>query len=93
MEDEAPELDRQSRLLGSRQEVGGAEEAAGRVRPACEHLDALDLPVRKPHDRLVVDEDLAALDRRLEVEAELPLGAKLLVQVRLVQRVRSAPPA
>ena len=39
-----------------------------------------------------MDEDLAALDRRLEVEAELPLGAELLVQVRLVQRVRALRP-
>ena len=60
--------------------------------PACEYLDALDRSVREPHDRLVVDEDLSALDCRLEVEAELPLGAKLLVQVRLVQRVRALRP-
>ena len=39
-----------------------------------------------------MDEDLAALDRRLEVEAELPLDAKLLVQLRLVQRVRALRP-
>ena len=62
------------------------------MRPPGEHLEALDLPVREPHDRLVVDEDLAALERGLEVEPELPLGAKLFVQVRLVQRVRALRP-
>ena len=39
-----------------------------------------------------MDEDLAAFDGLLEVEAELPLDAKLLVQLRLVQRVRALRP-
>ena len=40
---------------------------------AGKHLEALDLPADQAHDRLEMDEDLAALDRRFEVEAELPL--------------------
>ena len=62
------------------------------MRPAGENLEALDLAVRQLHDRLEVNEDLAPLDRRFEVETELPLGAKLLVELRLVQRVRALRP-
>ena len=92
LENEAPELDRQSGLLRGRQELRGSEETTLRVRPAGQDLEALDLPVRQPHDRLEVDEDLATLDRRLEVETELPLDTKLLVQLRLVQRVGTLRP-
>jgi hypothetical protein len=92
VEDEPAELDRQSRLLCGGQELGCAEEAAGGVRPPRQHLEPLDLPVCEPHHGLEVDDDLTALERGLEVESELPLGAKLLVQVGLVQRVRTLRP-
>ena len=91
-EHEAPELDDQTGLLGSREELAGGEQATSRVRPPRQNLEAFDLTVCQPHHRLVVGDELLAFDRTFEIEPELSLGAKLLVQLRLVEGVSALRP-
>jgi hypothetical protein len=53
-----------ARPLGDRDEVGGRDElAAHRVAPAHQGLDADHRAIGQPHDGLVVDLELLALDR------------------------------
>ena len=58
--------------------------------PARERLERLDLAVLERDDRLVVDDDLVALERAPQLERELLPLAEALVEPRLVDRVMAA---
>jgi hypothetical protein len=57
-------------LLGHRDERVGPDDPALRVRPAGERLDPARPAGHQVHDRLIVELDLVALDRELEVLLE-----------------------
>ena len=63
-------------LLGERDELVRAEEAAGRVAPADERLDAVDPAGRELDDRLVEDDELAAADAPRELRARARGGRR-----------------
>ena len=63
LEHVAPERDDQAGVLGERDELDRGDAAAARVVPAHERLDRDRLAGREVHDRLVLDDQLALLDR------------------------------
>ena len=65
LEHVAPERDDQAGVLGERDELGRGDAAAARVVPAHERLDRGRLAGREVDDRLVLDDQLALLDRAL----------------------------
>src|SRR4051812_44509811 len=75
------------RFLGERNELCGGNCAAARVLPADQRLEAGHVLTRGVDDRLVMNCELAALDRLTEIVFEdLTLG-RLAVHRRLVQAV------
>ena len=73
---EQAELHDQPAAFGDRDEVGRRDRAAARVLPAQQRLEAGDGAVLEPHDRLVGERELLALDRAAKVGFELqPVGA------------------
>src|SRR6188472_906445 len=70
---EHPSADRddETHLLGEGNEVERRDQSAIRMLPAQERLGARDRLVRELHVRLVVDVELAALERVAEVRLEL----------------------
>ena len=58
-------------LLGHREELLRQQQAAPRVVPAQQGLEARHLAAREVDERLVVDPELAALDRPAQVGLEL----------------------
>jgi hypothetical protein len=71
LEEPAAERDDEAGLLGQRDEDIGRDRAALRVRPARERLDGADAAGRELDERLVVDLELVAGERALEVGLEL----------------------
>src|SRR5712664_928067 len=63
LEHPGADLDDQPRLLGEWNEIHRRHQAALRVLPAQQRLGAGDLPRGQRHDRLVVDAELAAVER------------------------------
>ena len=66
----APDLDDLLGLLEQRDERVGLHHTANGVLPAYERLDAEHAPRIEVEDRLVHEEELAALDRSPQVELE-----------------------
>ena len=80
-----------SRFLGERYELGRRNGSARRMLPADESLESGDLFSRGTDDRLVMNRELAALDRLPEIVfKQLALGG-LAVHRRLVETVLAAP--
>ena len=71
----------QAGLLGQRDELAGAEEAARRVLPAHQRLEAGDAAEVEVDDRLVVQDQLVVLDRALELLAAVEPGDGVDVHV------------
>ena len=86
-QDPLADLDDQAGLLGAADELAGHDEAAGRVVPAQQRLEAGDPLALEVDHRLVVDLELAALDRPPEVALEGHLGDGLGVHVGVEQLV------
>ena len=68
-----PAADRldQAALLGDRDELAGVEQAAPRMVPAHQRLEAGDLAAAQRDDRLVVQRQLVAPDRAAQLVLEL----------------------
>ena len=75
-EDPPAEGQDQPVLLGQRDELVRRDEAAGRVAPADERLDAGDPARVELDDRLVVDRELAAADAPRELRARARGGRR-----------------
>ena len=58
-------------LLGLGDELAGQDQAAARVVPADERLEAQDRLIPQPHDRLVVDGELPQLQRLAHLSGQL----------------------
>src|SRR6185295_17665109 len=71
LQDPEPERDDQAGLLGERDEVERRDEAALRVLPADERLEAVDRAGLQRDERLVVERELAVLERPRKVALEL----------------------
>ena len=84
------EVDDEAALLGDPEELVGAEQPALGMLPADERLERLDRAGRERDDRLVVDDDLVALERAAQLDRELLPLAEALVEPRLVDRVMAA---
>ena len=67
LEHEQAKLDDQPGLFGDGDEFGGRHPAQFRMVPARQRLEAGDGAVVEPHDRLVEDGDLVALDRAAQI--------------------------
>ena len=77
--DELADRDHQAGLLGDRDELRRRDQAALGVVPPDERLHRDDVAVGQADDRLVVEDELAALDRAAHVDAERqPLGRGVL---------------
>ena len=83
---------RQPALLRERQEVCGREQPAPRVLPAHERLDAGDGPARQVGLRLVVQDELAVVDRVAQLADEREPLAAVVVARRQVDLVAGAHP-
>ncbi len=77
----APERDDQSGLLGERDELARAEQAALGMLPAHERLEARVAAEVEVDDRLVVQDQFLVLDRALELLAAVEAGDGVGVQV------------
>ena len=82
--------DDQAGLLGERHELVGADQAVARVVPAHERLDADDAAADDVGLRLVVQLELAALDRRAQLAGERQAARASAVLLRLVERDAAA---
>ncbi len=71
LEHVAPERHDQPGVLGERDELERRDAAAARMVPAHQRLDGDRLAGREVHDRLVLDEQLALLQRALELVLEV----------------------
>ena len=67
VEHEQAELDDQPGFLGDVDEFGGRHPAEFRMVPARQRLEAGDGAILEPHDRLIEDGDLVALDRAPQI--------------------------
>ena len=67
LEHEQAELDDQAGFLGERDELVRRHAAQLRMIPAHQRLEAGDRAVLEPHDRLVEDRDLLALERAAQI--------------------------
>ena len=70
-QDPAADLHDQPALLGERDELERRDQPADRMAPAQQRLDAGDRAVLEAHQRLVVQLELLALERPLQVGAQL----------------------
>ena len=86
LEDPPAERDDEPVGLGDRDEAVGRQASAHRVLPADEGLDAEDAPGLEVDDRLVLEEQLVALQRQAELAAELQALDELLAHRRLEAR-------
>ena len=86
-QDPAADRDDQPALLGERDELEGRDQAAGGVAPAQQRLDAGDRAVAQADERLVVQLELVALERPLQIGAQLQARHDLLVHGRLEHAV------
>ena len=83
----AADRDDQAGLLGEGDEVARADEPALGVLPAQQRLDAaITRPSEQPHDRLVVQLELAALECALQVGPQLEAREHARVHLGLEQR-------
>src|SRR5207248_10826217 len=85
VEDVAREGVDQARLLGDGKELGGSEQAARRVPPADERLDARDGVRREVELRLVVEREVSARERLAQLGKEGQPRAPVLVTARRVE--------
>ena len=83
----AADRDDQPGLLGERDEVSGGDQAALGVVPAQQRLHPGDVAVGQPHDRLVVQLELATVQAALEIGAQLQAGEDTGVHLGLEQPV------
>src|SRR3954452_3764739 len=86
-QDPAADRHDEAHLLGERDELVRRDEAALRVAPAQQRLDAGGAAVGEPDDRLVVKLELIGGERALEVGAQLETREDALVHGRLEQAV------
>jgi len=80
------ELDDEPGLLRERDEVLRQEPAVARMLPAHEGLDAVDRAALQVYDRLVMQRQLVALDRRPERGLEVQPLADVGIHPGLVDR-------
>src|SRR5579862_4197259 len=84
LEHPAPDVDDQAALLGERDEIERRDHAALRMLPTHERFDTGDALGLERDERLIVQHELAALERALELGPELELAHDHLVRGRLV---------
>ena len=87
VEDPLPHGHDEPRFLGQGDEVRGWDQAEGRVLPPHEGLDADQLAVRQPNDRLVVEPQGAPFDRLFQGGPPLQAGDGRLVEAGLEEVV------
>ena len=83
----APDVDDQPALLGERDELDRRDQPALGMAPAQQRLDAGDGLVLEPDERLVMKLELLALERPLQVGAQLEAGHHPVVHGGLEQAV------
>src|ERR1700761_2241544 len=84
LEDEEAKLDDQSDLLGDIDELGGRHPPELRMIPARQRLEAGNGAILQPHDRLVQDRDLLALDSAAQLALERQAVGLARAHCRLV---------
>ena len=80
----------QPRFLGQRHELGGRDRAARRVLPADQRFEAGNFLAGGADDRLIMDRQLAALDRLAKVVLEQLAFRRFAVHRWLVEAVLAA---
>src|SRR5207237_535890 len=82
--------DNQPGILGDGNEIGWRNEAAGRVTPADQRLERADAVLLEVKQRLVVELELAALDRQPKVGLKLAADLRAFVEALLEERESAA---
>src|SRR5205814_10252363 len=92
VQDPLAELVDQARLLSQRDEVGGRDQALPGMLPANERLESDHRSVCEIHDRLVVENELPALDGPSEVGLQIEAATRGCRQVGVEQLAAPAAP-
>src|SRR6185437_14335306 len=87
LEHPAPDLDDLTGLLGEPDEVGRLEQAARRMLPANECLDANDAPALELDDGLVVEDELVLDAGSAQIRDELEAPDEVVVHLRGIDHV------